>query len=170
MKKSILFSILLGGITQVYSLDLEHLPPMPMPTQYNNVELYHQALHTWEKVTKKVLACSPHIQWPPMPLPTQYLHLNLYQQALEIWKTMRQVPRKDCAGNIVDVVPMPMPTQYRNLEFYQQALTVWEKVYTQSVDCHVNVQLPPLPKLTQYNHLDFYQQALKAWEKAGSCQ
>jgi hypothetical protein len=150
------------------------LPPIPMPTQYSNLQHYQQALQSWENVSTKVAACSRDIQLPPMPMPTQYNNLEFYQRAFHVWESVAnsQTVGQDCVagGSAVRVAPMPMPTEYNNLSWYRKALEAWEKVYTQAVTCRTSVQLPPMPMPTQYKNLLFYEQAFAAWEKAGSCQ
>jgi hypothetical protein len=176
MKQSIYLLLLLSIAHSHTSLaySTSFLPPMPMPTQYSNLELYQKALQTWENVSKKVVACSVDIQLPSMPMPTQYNDLGAYQRAFDRWQTVANAGKdsKECAegGSVVRVSPMPMPTQYGNLEFYRKALDTWEKVYTNAMTCRPNVQLPPMPMPTQYNNLLLYQKALDIWEKVGSCQ
>ena len=145
-----------------------YLTPMPMPTQYRNLDQYHQALKVWENVHKKIVARNRNIQLPPMPIPAQYRNLDQYQQAFKVWERVGSTPIGDSyAGdsNIIWLTPMPMPTQYNKMEHYQQALTAWITVSQNTVARSANVQPPQMPMPTQYQKLEYYQKALQAWEQ-----
>lgn len=140
---------------------------MPMPNQYNSLELYQQALKVWETAQRAQVACSETVQLPPMPMPTQYNDLNLYREALAVWEKVgsaHQPPLNPKATAVVAIQAMPLPNQYNSLENYQRALKTWFAVAQKQVQRSA-VQPPPLPMPTQYRDISLYNEALSLWEQ-----
>ena len=166
--KSLYFMLLgmvFANLAYGYGYTQNYLTPMPMPTQYNNLEQYQQALQIWEQVNKTIVARNGSVQLPPMPMPTQYKNLDQYQQALQVWENVAHSQTGELqAEQITLIPPLPKPTQYPNLDQYQQALQIWVQVNKQMVARNPNIQPPSMPMPTQYESLEHYQAALRAWE------
>jgi tetratricopeptide (TPR) repeat protein len=162
----ILFSMVLANLAYGYGNTRSYLTPMPMPTQYNNLEQYQQALQIWENVNKTIVARNGSIQLPSMPLPTQYKNLDQYQHALQVWENVAHSQTGELKTDQITWIPaLPKPTQYSNFEQYQQALQIWVQVQKQIVAQNPNIQPPSMPMPTQYENLEHYQAALQAWEE-----
>jgi hypothetical protein len=142
---------------------------MPMPNQYNSLELYQQALKAWETAHRAQVACSDTVQLPPMPMPTQYNDLNLYREALAVWESVGSAHRTptdndNSRGSNVRIDSMPQPRQYNNITEYQRALKSWFAV-SQKLAQHVAVQPPPMPMPDAYNDMSQYNEAMHLWEQ-----
>jgi tetratricopeptide (TPR) repeat protein len=161
----ILLGMVFANLAFGYSHARSYLTPMPMPTQYNNLEQYQQALQIWEQVNKTIVARNGSIQLPSMPLPTQYRNLDQYQQALQVWENVANSQTGELtAEQIILIPPLPKPTQYPNFEQYQQALRIWVMTHKKIIARNPHIQPPPMPMPTQYENLEHYQTALRAWE------
>lgn len=153
--------LLVSVLTPAYGIGY-----MPMPSQYNSLELYQQALKVWENAQRAQVACSETVQLPPMPMPTQYNDLSLYREALAVWEKVgsaRQMTTQKSTAAVA-IQAMPLPRQYNSLENYQQALKTWHLVAQKQVQRGI-VQPPPLPMPTQYRDISLYREALSLWEQ-----
>jgi len=159
------------GLLMVYFNSAYGIEHLPMPTQYNNLELYQQALKAWETAHRAQVACSDTVQLPPMPMPTQYNGLSLYQEALAVWERVglaarptAKTPTTETNAHAVQIELMPLPSQYNNISQYQRALKSWFTV-AQKLAQRATPQPPPMPKPNDYNDLSQYHDAMQLWEQ-----